>query len=262
MTAIPKSNVSCGRNLIGFTVIELLVVIAVISLLVALLLPALHGARILARRLLCKSNIRHIAVAWQMYLEDNDGAFYQGRYANVTYGGWRGIYPTLMNEPRPLNKYFYLPSLPESENEAQIFRCPADDGGVIGFGLPFYGSVGTSYQTNVLLIGQDQKGWLPSKELLDEINRRLVGMNLSRADNPARLLMIGDYGWANCWEPRLFRVGDWHGRRCHHNLAFLDGHVEFLHIRKGLYITEEYTVLPFQDLYGLAREVQVEEPCE
>jgi hypothetical protein len=41
-------------------------------------------------------------------------------------------------------------------------------------------------------------------------------------------------------------------------MAFLDGHVGFIKIRKGLYVTSEYNVLPFEDLYKLAREVQEE----
>jgi hypothetical protein len=44
-------------------------------------------------------------------------------------------------------------------------------------------------------------------------------------------------------------------------VAFLDGHVEFIRIRKGLYVTPEYCVLPFAELYGLALKVQMEEPC-
>jgi hypothetical protein len=43
-------------------------------------------------------------------------------------------------------------------------------------------------------------------------------------------------------------------------MAFLDGHVAFTKIRKNYYITDDYSVLPFKDLYGLAYKVQNEEP--
>jgi prepilin-type N-terminal cleavage/methylation domain-containing protein len=115
----------------GFTLIELLVVIAVIAVLLAVLLPALRRARTLTKRVACQSNLKQIAVAWNMYLDDNEGRFYQGRNANLDYGGWKGIQGW---SARPLNKYFNLPEqLPQEfdiENDAKVFCCPADRGGV------------------------------------------------------------------------------------------------------------------------------------
>jgi len=242
----------------GFTLIELLVVIAVIAMLLAIVLPVLHKAKELARRSVCQSNLKQITTAWHMYFDDHNGAFYQDINANIIYGGWEGI--MFMNEPRPLNKYLSLPEVVESETEAKIFNCPADKGGLMGTALSIYSYIGTSYQTNIFLIGQDQVGWMPSEELKDAINARLKGLILTEVDNPSRLLLIGDFGWLNQCRPNVPQIGDWHGKAYHHNLAFLDGHVEFLNIRKGLYVTDKYTVLPFKELYGLFREVQVEEP--
>lgn len=64
---------------IGFTLIELLVVISIISLLVAILLPALAKARDSARKIRCMSNIRQINIATFAYLADSNNVYMRGQ---------------------------------------------------------------------------------------------------------------------------------------------------------------------------------------
>ncbi|MCC6581391.1 MAG: DUF1559 domain-containing protein [Phycisphaeraceae bacterium] len=54
----------------AFTMIELLVVISIIALLLAILLPALKGARERSRQISCLSNIRQIGMALHGYAVD------------------------------------------------------------------------------------------------------------------------------------------------------------------------------------------------
>jgi prepilin-type N-terminal cleavage/methylation domain-containing protein/prepilin-type processing-associated H-X9-DG protein len=59
----------------GFTLIELLVVIAIIGILAAMVFPVFARARESARKAVCLSNVKNIALAIQMYLSDHNDTF-------------------------------------------------------------------------------------------------------------------------------------------------------------------------------------------
>jgi len=80
----------------GFTLVELLVVIAIIGTLVALLLPAVQGARESARRASCQNNLHNIALAIQQRHDSHTtfppgwvvSADSNGNYTNVEGWSW------------------------------------------------------------------------------------------------------------------------------------------------------------------------------
>ena len=85
--ALPVSVWTFTGRLHGFTLIELLVVIAIISVLAALLLPALRSARESGNRMVCNNNLRQLVVATISYAGDSGDALpREGGFARLLSG--------------------------------------------------------------------------------------------------------------------------------------------------------------------------------
>ena len=80
----------------GFTLIELLVVIAIISILAALIMPTLSGAREKARRVRCMNNLREIGTALALYSDDYSERFPQDGAAPTAMGAFGLLYEKYM----------------------------------------------------------------------------------------------------------------------------------------------------------------------
>ena len=106
----------------GVTLIEILVVIGVVSLLLAILLPAVQHSREASLRLQCGNQLRQLAVAAQNY----ESSF--------------GVFPTkhFLREIQP-----YIETQ-NQQNRVSLFGCPSDGNNAIG--LPGEGKV--SYAIN------------------------------------------------------------------------------------------------------------------
>lgn len=113
----------------GFTLIELLVVIAIIAILAAILFPVFARAREAARSTACKSNLKQMATALQMYCQDYDETMFHG--SNGTSNGLcgtQGMHGTVLGTwPSGIPMYGYWNAViqPYIKN-AFVFHCPSE----------------------------------------------------------------------------------------------------------------------------------------
>ena len=207
----------------AFTLIELLVVISIIALLIAILLPALGKARVSSQDMQCLSNARGIAVAMQIYTDEQKEIFPAHRSASLGADAW-GWNDKLL-------EFGYI-------TDENVFRCPR---------VPYWESnrnPGTIIE--VAVTGRLSLDFIPygynSFWLgYDPYNGsgHPTGRNYTkRSDvkNPSNLMMVSDSQislqdtWAtSMWYPNrragiLEGVSDVHDGKS--NLSFADGHSE------------------------------------
>ncbi len=100
---------------IDFTLIELLLVIAIITILTALLLPALNQARERGRAVTCLNQLKQIGLASQMYQDEYVG-YYPGYFGSslttfvADVSGYLGIPKNKISDYAAVGKFFWCPS--------------------------------------------------------------------------------------------------------------------------------------------------------
>ncbi|MCC6579782.1 MAG: DUF1559 domain-containing protein [Phycisphaeraceae bacterium] len=106
----------------GFTLIELLVVISIISLLLAILLPALAKARQAARTIQCASSLKQVGLGFFGYAADHKGRPPEQLIVNAAlpYGrmDWSGYVAPYVNQ-WDVSK--------DAKVKQSIFTCPDDE---------------------------------------------------------------------------------------------------------------------------------------
>lgn len=129
----------------GFTLIELLVVIAIIGILATIVLVSLNTARQKARDARRVGDLRQVALALEMYYDDNTSTGYPGDADALDCDDWTDLvaalqpdYMTAVPTDPGSNAYAYEADSTTNNNDyilrAQTEGIPPDDGDVAYFG--------------------------------------------------------------------------------------------------------------------------------
>ena len=222
---VTESHGHLGR---AFTLVELLVVLSILMFLLAVLLPGLARTRQQARSAVCRSNIRQIALADDLYAQESGGVYCPGA-ADFTKNlhRWHGRRDSV-NEPfssadGPLVAYLGL--------DGAIRACPSFEPEFVGFEA---GNGGYGY--NNAYIGVQTVGSGADDVI---VTSDLAGAYADRVKRPGETVMFTDaafvagrlieYSFAEPrFHPQFSSRADPSIHFRHHksaNVAWCDGHV-------------------------------------
>lgn len=228
----PRWRASRGT---GFTLIELLVVIAIVSVLAALLLPALGLAKEKARSISCLNNLKQIGTGIMLYSDENNDQLVPAEYSVRNGAKFQEGWATLLYNGR------YLPAARsrtyyDVSQGAMVFRCPSGLPEVYRFGptsrddpegaraWPFTSeSTGKKFHIDCWYginasTGNPQK-W-PFVRLPTDHSRAMKNNKYSKAARFSRMPSVFDGFWLHNGKDE--RVNARHARNTRSNILFFD----------------------------------------
>jgi len=205
----------------AFTLIEMLVVVSLITLLIAMLMPALSKVRQATHRALCTTKLHHMAIATNAYIQSNRQYFPPHRQPDMNLKqNWFNLLETYGNTP-------------------EVSHCPAIEGVQNDYGVKW------SWAYDYHYIGYGYNGFFlglyshPDYSSFGYINQR-AWTRLQSVKDPTKLIVVGDsnpktVNGANqgvsltIWWPYIHAAKEGVNAKRHGNagvVAFADGHVE------------------------------------
>jgi len=214
----------------AFSLVEMLVVVAVVATMTAVLTPSLSRARRQGRGVVCRGNLRQLALAAQVYVEDNGGSYpkaydYVFGEQQVVFRAWD--FTTIKDHST--GEVRTMPgTLWQGETIAQVQQCPSFHGQANWLADPY-----TGYNYNTSYIGHGSG------------ETRTEPVRVWEVLQPAGCALFGDGGYAG-GANKLMRapwpsagdqfVGRSAGTQAYRhlqrtNVAHCDGHVDAIQDR-------------------------------
>lgn len=190
----------------GFTLVELLCVIAIISILAALLLPALEKGKAKARRIQCVGRLQQLGVAFHVFAHDHNSQF--PMQVSMSEGGSQEF---VENGYRVTGDFYFsyrhFQALSNEVTVPELLVCPTDQR-VIAPNFAVLQNTNLSYFINV-------KAEYGKSDLFLAGDRNIT----EKWHGPSTVVTVrngNQYGWS----------GEMHRNKG--NILFSDGHVEEL----------------------------------
>ena len=210
----------------------MLVVLAIISVLAALLLPALARAKGSAARTRCLGNVKQLNLAINLYTLDNDGSF-----PATTTATWNAAEPNhfAIFYKRFVRQYLVSPMVDPRQD--RVFHCPADTfyhdfPNMDVRSEPFYAQSFTEF-SSYGFNGSAENMPAPPRFLNEDSFGGLSGLKLSAVANPAKTFQVGDFALLAPWswhKPVRVPAGQVGVPDAPNNFGFVDGHASYLKV--------------------------------